>query len=58
MVCKEGRRKKQNNLTKQFNKTRTKQEPRKQNKPIKKSISDKTRQTMTLHYVGHVPDTM
>jgi len=53
MVCKEGRRKKQRNLTKQFlTKQERSKEPRKQNKPIKKSISDKTRQTMTLHYVA------
>ena len=50
MVCKEGRRKKQSNLTKTFNKTRTKQEPRKQNKPIKKSISDKTDHDVALRW--------
>ena len=49
-MCKEGRRKKQRNLTKQFNKTRTKQEPKKQNKPIKKSISDKTDHDVALRW--------
>ena len=66
MVCKEGRRKKQRNLTKQFNKTRTNKETDNIKEPsknqenkisqLKRALA--TRQTMTLQYVGHVPDTM